>query len=278
MIYETAPIHHALLTGLSGYIIVKDAIKCDYPVVEAARSLLPICNEVVLFNCDSTDGTLEMLSKFAAEDPKIRVVSIPWPKLPTHEEWKVDDKQRPQNDNHFWPKLINEARVHLRYQYQLHLDGDEVLFPCAFDEIRRCMDEGGVRYLQRLNFWPPTSKMLVPDGWVCGTYVAKLGPTSLWMPSDEHHVDGEPEMRLRATKYPSLLIGHYGFLRKAECFFTKSKVAQVAIHGDYDKRLTEAEEKNIDWWVLGTFPADLVPYEGTHPDCITAWLKERNRL
>jgi glycosyltransferase involved in cell wall biosynthesis len=267
---------HPLLTGLSGYIIVRDAIKGDYPVVEAARSLLPICNEVLICDCESSDGTLETLTRFAATDVKIRIVTMPWPKLPTYEEWK-SDAPRPPNDNHFWPKLINEVRPLLRYQYQLHLDADEVLFPCAHEEVQRCMDEKGVRYLKRLNFWQDASHM-VPDGWVCGTYVAKLGPTELWMPSDEHHPEKEPEMRVRATKHDSLLIGHYGFIRKQDGFFAKSKTMQPAVIGNYDSRLEQAEKTGQNWWEVSTFPAALVPYEGEHPEVILPWLRERGRL
>lgn len=267
---------HALLTGLSGYLIVKDAIKGDYPVVEAARSLLPICNEVLIADCESDDGTLEMLTHFAATEVKVRVISIPWPLLPSYEQWKAD-VPRPANDHHFWPALINRVRPLLRYQFQIHLDADEVLFPCAFPEIIKCMDEGGCRWMKRLNFWRD-AQSLVPPGWVCGDYVARLGPTALWMPSDEQHPEGEPEMRVKATKHESIVCGHYGFLRKDAAFYAKSKRMQPALAGTYDSRLEEAERTGAPWWTVSTFPGGLVPYTGTHPDVILPWLKERGRL
>lgn len=265
-----------LLTGLSGYVVVHDAIKGDYPVVECIRSLLPVCDEVVAASADSTDGTLEMLTKLAATEPKVRVVNIPWPRLPTYEEFKAD-VPRPTNDNKFWPKLINVVRPMLRYQNSIHLDADEILFPCAHEEVRRAAETGTVRYLQRLNFWRDARSM-VPDGWVCGTFVAKVGPSTLWMPSDEHWPDVEPEMRQRATKHSSLLVGHYGFIRKQDGFFAKSRVMQTAVVGNYDERLEEAERTGQNWWEVSNFPAELVPYEGTHPDVIIPWLTERGRL
>lgn len=264
-----------LLPGLSAYVIVHNAIKGDYPVLECAESLLR-ADEVVLCDCDSTDGTLPMLVRWATTRPKVRVISVPWPKLPTYEEWKADTP-RPLNDAMFWPKLINEVRPFLRYRHQLHLDADEVVFPGAWPEIHIAVESGTCRYLRRLNFWRDAHS-LVPDGWVCGTYVAKLGPSELWMPSDEMHPEGEPEMRLRATKHDSLLIGHYGFLRRQDGFFEKSKILQTAIVGNYDSRLEEAERTGADWWTISNFPAELVPYEGRHPDCIMQFLNERGRL
>jgi len=267
---------HPLLTGLSGYLAVHNAIRGDYPVLEAASSLLPICDEVLIADCDSDDGTLAMLTKFAATDCKVRVISVPWPKLPTYEQWK-SDSPRPPNDNWFWPKLINEVRPHLRYQFQLHLDADEVLFPCAWPQIVECMESRGARWFRRINFWQDAHHC-VPEGWVCGTQVARLGLTELWMPSDEPHPEGEPPMRILAKHHPNLVIGHYGFLRKQEGFFVKSKVMQTAVIGDYDKRLEEAERTGRNWWELSTFPAELCRYEGEHPECIKKWLEERNRL
>jgi hypothetical protein len=265
-----------LLGGLSGYVVVHDAIKGDYPVIECARSLIPVCDEVLIADADSTDGTLQMLTRFAAMEPKVRVVSIPWPKLPTYEEYKAD-APRPMNDNKFWPILLNTVRPMLRYQSQIHLDADEILFPCAYDEVRRAVADGSVRYLERLNFWQDAHHRC-PEGWVCGTYVAKLGPSTLWCPSDEHWPDGEPEMRQRATKHESLKVGHYGFLRKQDGFYAKSKVMQPAVVGNYDARLEEAERTGRNWWELSTFPAELVPYDGGHPDTIILWLNERGRL
>lgn len=264
-----------LLPGLSAYVIVHDAIKGDYPVLECAESLMR-ADEVVLCDCDSTDGTLQMMVRWATTRPKVRVISVPWPKLPSYDEWK-SDLPRPANDAMFWPKLINEVRPYLRYKHQLHLDADEIVFPEAWPEIHTAVAEGTCRYLRRLNFWRD-AKSLVPDGWVCGTNVARVGPTRLWMPSDEMHPEGEPEMRILATKHPSLLIGHYGFLRKQDGFFAKSKVMQTAVVGNYDARLEEAEQTGKDWWEVSTFPAELVPFDGKNPDIIIPWLKERGRL
>ena len=269
--------HHMkkLLPGLSGYAIVHNAIEGDYCVQEAITSLLPVCDEVVVADCESNDGTLDALNARASQEPKLRVVKAPWPKVATYDQWKTDAKDRPINDNWFWPKLINVVRPHLRHAQQIHLDADEVLFPCAREEVQKCVFQNGCRYFRRLNFWrdPQT---LVPDGWVCGTNVARQGPTELWMPSDECHPEGEPEMRVRAVKHPDLLIGHYGFLRTQPGFFAKSKMMQLAVHGTYDARLEEAERTGRPWHELGTFPAELVPYSGQHPDFMIPWLRNRN--
>lgn len=265
-----------LLPGLSCFAVIRNAISGDYPISLCVQSMLPVADEVLVADCGSTDGTLELLTALAATDSRIRVITIPWPELPTFDQWQAD-APRPANDHHFWPKLINVARLHLRHRAMLHLDGDEILLPGCYDEVRRAVKDGSCRWMRRINFWQDIRHQ-VPEGHVCGTYVARLGPTDLWMPSDEQHPEGEPEMRLRAVKHPDLLIGHLGFLRRQEGFFFKSKTMQPAVAGTYDSRLIEAEATDVPWYELSTFNAPLDSYDGPIPEIAREWLVQRGRI
>ena len=77
--------------GLSGYIPVRDGNSLDYCWREAAMSLLPIVDELILCDSDSTDGTRKDMDDWAAVNSKIRVVNYPWPRLPTPEEVTQED-------------------------------------------------------------------------------------------------------------------------------------------------------------------------------------------
>lgn len=61
---------------VSGFSIVRNAIKYDYPIVEAIRSILPVCDEFVIAVGKSDDDTLKMIRKL--NDPKIRIVETVW--------------------------------------------------------------------------------------------------------------------------------------------------------------------------------------------------------
>lgn len=61
---------------VTGFSFVKNAIIYDYPVVEAIRSILPICDEFVVAVGKSDDATLELIQSI---DPdKIRIVETEW--------------------------------------------------------------------------------------------------------------------------------------------------------------------------------------------------------
>lgn len=58
-----------------GFSIIRNAIQYDYPIVEAIRSILPICDEVVVAVGRSEDETLSMVKNI---DPKVRVLETIW--------------------------------------------------------------------------------------------------------------------------------------------------------------------------------------------------------
>ncbi len=61
---------------VSGFTFVRNAVKYDYPVVEAIRSILPLCDEVVVSVGNSDDGTLALVESIGS--PKIRIVHSVW--------------------------------------------------------------------------------------------------------------------------------------------------------------------------------------------------------
>jgi hypothetical protein len=61
---------------VSGFTIVRNAIKYDYPIVEAIRSILPICDEVVVAVGQSEDDTLNLIRSIDSE--KIKIIETIW--------------------------------------------------------------------------------------------------------------------------------------------------------------------------------------------------------
>ena len=63
---------------ISGFSFVRNGIKLYYPIVESLRSLLPLCDEVVVAvgQGDPDDTTREEI--LALDDPKIRVIDTVW--------------------------------------------------------------------------------------------------------------------------------------------------------------------------------------------------------
>lgn len=63
---------------VTGFTIIKNAIKYDFPIREAIESILPICDEVVVAVGDSNDGTRELVEGIAPG--KVKILDTVWDK------------------------------------------------------------------------------------------------------------------------------------------------------------------------------------------------------
>jgi len=59
-----------------GFCIVRNAVKFDYPVVEAITSILPVCDRFIVGVGDCEDGTRELIA--AIGDERIEILDTVW--------------------------------------------------------------------------------------------------------------------------------------------------------------------------------------------------------
>lgn len=61
---------------LSGYSTTYNCVDQNYPFVESITSLLDVCDEVVVVDGGSTDGTWDVLTAMSNENPKLKIKQI----------------------------------------------------------------------------------------------------------------------------------------------------------------------------------------------------------
>jgi len=61
---------------VAGFTFIRNAVKNDYPIVEAITSVLPLCDEFVVALGDSDDETENLIA--GINSPKVRVVHTVW--------------------------------------------------------------------------------------------------------------------------------------------------------------------------------------------------------
>ncbi len=112
---------------ISGYTIVRNALKLDYPFRESVQSMLPLCDELVI-NCgDSSDGTRQLCDSLAAESGgKIRVIDSVW-------------ETREQSGGFQLKAQSDRALAECRAPWCLYLQADEVLHEEDYPRIRSAM-------------------------------------------------------------------------------------------------------------------------------------------
>lgn len=252
------------MSTLAGAVCIRNGDELDFCWREAVLSLLPICDEVVICDGESTDGTQEVIRDWMTREPKINLCVWPWP--------------NPAGDPDFWVKWLNYAREHIRSEWHLQLDADEILHEKCYQEVRNFVDAGRKRsaIVTRYNFWKDTSH-LIPEGVCLGKKVIRIAPANIWLASDGFHPLGwEPPQISEPT---NIEIFHYGFLRDRERFFKKERQLQKFFHNSYDPRLDAAEKHEGNWMTMegvSGWENRLDDYTGSHPVVIRDWLRERH--
>ena len=103
---------------VSGFTIVRNAVKFHYPVLASITSILPICDEFIVNVGDSDDGTLDLVRSI--KDPRIRVIETAWDmsKGPTvlSEQTNIESLVRTQRDSVSGVSLDEEMTDLMKYQ------------------------------------------------------------------------------------------------------------------------------------------------------------------
>jgi glycosyltransferase involved in cell wall biosynthesis len=248
--------------GISGFVCVRDAVLLDYSIREAVCSLIPCCTEVVVSDGESSDDTRAIVESIG--DSRVRIVTYPWP--------------NPKRDIHFLTNWLNWTRERLTYDYQVTIDADEIMSESAYPVIARLAEKRECGLFKRLNFWK-NAQHLAPLNTVCGDYVARCGPSNLYVPSDEPNVRVNPNLRTDAEHHEGLTIFHCGFLRDPKKFLAKSEAVQEMFFGQCDPRLMEFKQSGGDWRERDYFDgAALERFDGRWPVVARDWLEQRGYL
>ena len=110
---------------ISGFTFIRNGATLGYPFVASIRSLLPLCDEVIVNVPRSTDDTLEQVE--AIGDPRIHIIESAW-----------DEKQRTAGlalSHH-----TNLALDQCAGDWCVYIQGDEVLHEESIPALRAAME------------------------------------------------------------------------------------------------------------------------------------------
>lgn len=111
---------------VTGFTFIKNAIKYDYPIVEAITSILPICDNFVVAVGKSDDKTRELISKI---DPdKIKIIDTIW-----DETLREGGKVLADETNKALAEIDPDAT------WAFYIQGDEVIHEKYLETIKEAM-------------------------------------------------------------------------------------------------------------------------------------------
>ena len=160
-----------LLSMISGFMIVKNVLGQGYPFVEAIASALPICDEFLISDGYSTDGTYETIQKIATLNPKVKIFQQQWPS---------------KKSVNVLTDVTNTLRKKCRFQHIFSVQANEIIheenipFIKSLPKMLPYADTFSFPYLQLLNYYKLTEEFrlrfaknlprieAIDDGWTLG--------------------------------------------------------------------------------------------------------------
>ncbi|HEY1006755.1 MAG TPA: glycosyltransferase family 2 protein [Sphingobacteriaceae bacterium] len=113
---------------VTGFSFIRNAIRNDYPISEAIRSILPLCDEFVVAVGKSDDDTLSLIRQIGS--PKIRIVETTW-----------DETAREGGRAFAMETDKAYAAIARDTDWAFYIQGDEAVHERYHDEIRSAMEK-----------------------------------------------------------------------------------------------------------------------------------------
>lgn len=112
---------------IAGFTFIRNAVKNDYPIVEAITSILPICDEFVVAVGRSDDNTLDLVKAISSN--KIRIIETIW------DEGKREGGRAFADETDKAYKAISPDA-----DWAFYIQGDECVHEKYLPEIKRQME------------------------------------------------------------------------------------------------------------------------------------------
>lgn len=241
---------------ISGFTLVRNAIKLDFPVEASIRSILPICDEVVVNVGRSEDDTLELVRSIA--DPKIRIIETEW-----------DMTRRNTVLGHETQRAMRACR----HPWGVYIQADEVLHERGAAElaeaIRRHDEDPRVEGLlvRYLHFYGGFDTVATHRRW----YRREVRAVRLDPALDIRPYQGAqgfrvgPEHRRIRARLTGASMYHYGWARPAQALREKRELGKTM----YPWR-DASEERPLLEWIPG-----MRAFDDTHPAVAREWIEAR---
>ncbi len=249
---------------VTGFTIVRNALKYDYPVVEAITSILPICDEFVVAVGNSEDGTLELIKSINSS--KIRIVETIW-----------DDSLR--KDGKVLALETDKALIAISTDttWAFYIQSDEIVHEKYHENIKNAMktfeNEPSVEGLlfKYLHFYGSYKYVGDSRSWYRNEIRIIRNTQKVVSYKDAQGFRNKDNTKLKVRAIDAYIY-HYGWVKTPKKM--AEKVRGVSYFWHTDLELDKMQAPNLDFDYSGI--DSLTLFEGTHPKVIQPRIERMN--
>lgn len=243
---------------LSGFTIVRNAVKLDFPIVPAIRSILEVCDEVVVNVGKSEDDTRDLVASVA--DPRVRILDSTW-------DFSKKNEMLSQETLKAMAACRGRWGIYIQADEVLHENGARILADATreWDEDPRV--EGLlVRYL---HFYGGFDRIATNRRWY------RREVRCIRLDRDIRPYQGAqgfrvgPAYRKIRARLTEAVMFHYGWARPARAIREKLEISKTIYPWSRERSAREQQRGYLEWLPL------LRPFTGTHPRAAAEWVAAR---
>ncbi|MEK6780191.1 MAG: glycosyltransferase family 2 protein [Bacteroidota bacterium] len=247
-----------------GFTFVRNGVKFDYPFEEAIRSMLPICDEIIVAVGNSDDDTLVRVK---AIDPKVTVIETIWDET-LREGGKV---LASETDKAF-------QAIPSHYDWAFYIQGDEVVHEKYLPTIKKGMlDYLGNPNVEGLlfnytHFFGSYEYVGLKYSWYRREIRIIRNNKNNFSYKDAQGFRKKPNEKLK-VKLIDAHIFHYGWAREPEALQGKEKSKAMFYHGDnwISRNFSRSNKYEYD-----SMLEPIRKYTETHPEVMKERIGRQN--
>ncbi len=241
-----------------GFSLVANAVQLDFPILEALRSILPLCDELVVNVGPSPDGTLELVRGLG--DPRLRIIEGRWDPALGGAVLAVE---------------TDRALAACQGDWAIYIQGDEVLHEAGVGPLRTAMERarGDPRVdgllVDFVHLYGNTEWRGTGRAWYRREVrVVRPGSDTRSFEEAQGFRVG-PSHRKLGARASGATYYHYGWARPVEALAAKREVDNALFHRGRPRR--GPVTSRLPWDV------GLRPFDGTHPELMRPWIAARRK-
>ena len=248
---------------VSGFTFIRNAVRYDYPILEAIRSILPLCEEVVVAVGRSEDGTRELIE--GLDDPRIRIIDTEW-----------DDSLR--EGGRVLAVETNKALAAVAPQsdWCVYIQGDEVLHEDGLPAVREAMRTADDRVDGLLfaytHFYGSYDYVGASAGWYRHEIRAIRPGRGIFSYRDAQGFRKAPDRPLDVVRVGAT-VHHYGWVKEPAAMQRKQESFHRMWHDDAWVAQHVVPAEAFDY---GRELRHLARFTGTHPAVMAERIARRN--
>lgn len=247
------------MAKLTGITFAHNSVSQDYCLSESVASLKEFCDEVIVLDAGSIDGTTELISSF--QDKRTKII------LCSNEEWR--EQRGKEKLSYFTNKAIEQVDTEWIYYQQ----ADEITHEQSYEWIRKAIEVGGEGYLvSRINLWGSPYKQLNVEHHrkPCSSEIIRLTKRYYGAYDDAESI-GAPASDAFVEH---IRMYHMGFVRDKRKHVDKIRHMQSQVFEvEVDSKLEGMDVFDGSKWF--NYETDLIDIKEPLPALIQQWAKER---